>query len=162
MTWINTKSYDFQKQVNDPKQKEGNKLAMHYLLSLGEEIRDVSENPDYYKGGVDLIRVWPDREEYIDVKTDFMAHKTGNIPIELTEVVSAKGVSKLGWYYTNNEIIYLIYETKELIHFKKDELTDIFSKPYKGYASHHIKPFPYFTMGILLPLEEIKDMIIKL
>lgn len=150
------KEYNFQEQLNDTRQKEGLTLIKKHLLSLGEEIINVSENSDYFKRGVDLIRVLPDSEEFIDVKTDFQAHESGNIPVELIEVCSANNSQqvKLGWIYQNiHEVIYYIYYSKKMIKINKERLKELtFSEPRKGYASFHRRPFNYFTLGVLVPI----------
>ena len=150
-------SYNFQEQLNDPRQKEGCNEVKRILQEDGLEVVDVSENKEYFEKGIDLIIKWPDSIETIDVKTDFQAHQTGNIPLELVEVASMEGNFKVGWAYKDIDYIYYyIYHTKQIKKLSLKKFRELaFSKFRKGYASHHQKPFPYFTLGLLIPLDEI-------
>lgn len=150
-------SYNFQEQLNDPRQKEGCNKVKRILQDDGLEVIDVSENREYFESGIDLIIKWPDSIETIDVKTDFQAHMTGNIPVELMEIVPKNGIIKEGWIYKNLDYIYYyIYHTKEIKKLSMQKLRELtFNKAWRGYASHHDKPFPYYTLGVLIPLEEL-------
>lgn len=151
-------SYNFKEQVNEPRQKQAVELCKNYLLSDGCEVTDVSEDPKFYKTGADLIMQIPDGEITIDVKCDFQAHSTFNIVVEFIEVASDRKEQKLGWIYNEVEFIYyVIWETKELIILDKKILIKIcLEKELRGYASHHNKPFYYYTFGLLLPLQEAR------
>lgn len=150
-------SYNFQEQVNDNRQKEGCLAVKKYLVEQGLEIQDVSENKEYFERGIDLIIKWPNEHETIDVKTDMQAHMTGNIPIELMEIVPENGRIKEGWIYKNLDYIYYyIYHTKEIKKLPMKKLRELtFNKTWRGYASHHDKPFPYYTLGVLIPIQEL-------
>lgn len=155
--------YNFKEQVAKEIQKQGTKLVANYWCSEGHNIIDVSEDKNYFNLGVDLIRQIDNEQETIDVKTDTKAHFTKNLLLELIEI-APKDIEKqikLGWGYNKiDEIDFLVWETKELFilplnKFKEFAFTaEILDR--KGFASWHLEPYPYFTLGILIPITEIK------
>lgn len=157
------KSYDFITQNRNPKQKEGNKKCLKYWQDRGYKVWDVSENENYFKSGIDLIKKLGLEETTIDVKTNFQVYKTGNIPFELIEIspLDKNRNIKPGWGYNNvDEINFCILELNEMVILPLKEFREwVFTIDIprrRGFAAWHLKPFPYFTLGILVPLEEIK------
>ena len=161
-------SYEFKKQVNEPRQKEAVKLYCNYLRSEGCEIQNVSEDKNYYSLGIDIIKNVPNGVITMDVKTDFLAHKTGNLPFEVIEIASVENnCFKEGWGNKKgidrvNEIVYFIWETKGIIVIELYVLQELaWNGEWKNYASYHKEPFYYFTCGFLIPIEKIKERAIN-
>jgi hypothetical protein len=154
-------SYNFQTQVGDNRQKEATQLVKKYWQELGYEIQDVSENSDYFSRGVDLIRTLLENEPLnIDVKCDFQTDLTGNIAFELIEIAPEDKTRspKLGWAYGEfaDEIDYVIWNAGVMFRLPLQELKQlVFASSFKGYASHHDKPFFYYTLGILVPVSSL-------
>lgn len=152
--------YDFKVQVADDRQNIACKAVADYWRELGYEVMDVSHNENYFTLGIDLIRSIAGMEETrIDVKCDFQAHATGNVPVELIEVVGLDRANKIGWAYKDSldEIHFYVWEDKIIYPIKRKTLLNLaFQDGRRGYASFHEKPFPYFTLGILVPIEELK------
>ena len=154
-------SYNFQEQVSDNRQDVACKAVADHWRGLGYDVLDVSKNPDYYKEGIDLIRTIMGEDKItIDVKCDFIAHYTGNFPVELVEIMGRDNGSKRGWAYKESldEIHFYVWETKLIVPVKRKILLGLAYKDgRKGYASFHEKPFPYFTLGILVPINDILE-----
>jgi hypothetical protein len=153
-------SYSFVEQLGDDRQDVACKAVADFWCSQGYEVWDVSKNPSYFSDGVDLIRTINGNERTaIDVKCDFKAHLTGNIPVEFIEVVRKDDNSiKLGWAHKESldEIHFYIWETKQILAIKRKTLLDLaFQDGRKGFAAFHEKPFPYFTFGILIPITDL-------
>lgn len=154
-------SYNFQTQLSDSRQKEANELVKNYWLGYGCEVNDVSENSEYFYKGIDLIRtLGGSSKTNIDVKCDFLTDLTGNIAFELIEIASENKNIKLGWAYGGfvDEIHYVIWNAKVMFILPLKEVRKIvFANALRGYASHHDKPFFYYTLGILIPIKELEQ-----
>src|SRR3990167_8861518 len=106
--------FTFQEQNAKQEHKDGVNLCLKYLQEQGMSARDVSNNSDYFKLGVDILVEAPDGEYTIDVKTDEQMWQTQNIVAELMEICSFDKV-KIGWVYKKlDAIYYLNWKTKEL------------------------------------------------
>jgi len=153
--------YNFQEQLNDPRQREANKKCCEYWKNMSYSVEDVSEDSKFFDKGIDLIRTIGNEKCNIDVKCDFQTNKTGNIVFELIEICPIEvGIFKFGWGYNKNieEINYYLYDSGELIVLNLDKFRQLaFSKFRRAFSSFHITPFRYFTLGILVPLSEIKQ-----
>ena len=99
----------------------------------------------------------PERRHTIECKFDRMSEQTGNIAIELIEICAFSKI-KLGWAFKKfDELCYLNWYSKDIYRIPMKELKNmIFENPRKGFAALHKSPMNYFTLGILLPIEEIK------
>jgi len=149
-------NYSFKRQINDPKQKEAVRFCAKYEMDQGFEIIDVSENPDWYDRGVDLIVKYPNFDMWIDVKCDERIAETGNIAFELIEIASYEGYLKRGYAYSKVHYIYYFdWHNKKFYKFRTSNLLKIaFSKSRKSFATYHPEE-RYFTLGILIPLQEL-------
>lgn len=89
--------------------KIGERVFIDMLKKGGiHEVKDVSNDRSYQSKGIDFIV----NGYTVDVKTDFMAAKTGNIAFE-TDSVSINGETiKKGWLYTS-EAQYYFYLVPE-------------------------------------------------
>jgi hypothetical protein len=153
--------YNFQEQVGDERQREAVGMIAAYWKDMNCDVVDVSEDPQYYSRGIDLIRKYEGKDVMIDVKCDFLAHKTGNIPLEFIEVcpLDESKNAKIGWAYkrTLDEIQFLVWDTKELFVFPRRRLLEYaFGSERRAFASLHHNPIKYFTLGVLLPIEELR------
>lgn len=152
-------NYSFKEQLNDPRQKEAVNVVIKYLKDQTYEVADVSEDPKFYADGIDLFKKIGDELTSIDVKCDFQAHNTGNVPLELMEIIPTNSYvqPKTGWGYKNiDEIIYFIWETKEIIPVNLAKLRELaFSKDYRIFNAKHKN---YFSSGLLIPIADIKAL----
>jgi hypothetical protein len=155
-------SYEFKKQVMDPRQDEACTAVERHWSSMGFEVRNVSKDETYYVTGIDLIRTIVGQDATnIDVKCDFQAHTTGNVPVELVEIMPRHGGAKRGWAYKKalDEIHYFIWETKLIVPVRREDLLMLaYKNSRKGFATYHEKPFLYFTLGVLVPLQEVIEI----
>ena len=145
--------------MNDERQKQANELVKKYWQEAGYEVEDVSENEAYFSKGIDLIRTLIGKDPLtIDVKCDFQTDMTGNIAFELIEIAPENKNIKLGWAYGEgaNEIHYVVWNARVAFLLPIKELRRlVFSNVFRGYASHHDKPFPYYTLGVLIPISHL-------
>jgi len=155
--------FSFEEQNSDPIQKQGTLLVLKYLSEQGFEVRNVSEDKNYFESGADIIILYPDGIEKRDVKTDKWLARTGNIAFELIEIFNIGGLVKLGWGFKDNIIDYLDWENKILYTFlSKDIRNFVFSDEgnksiVKSFQCWHPNK-KYYTIGFLLKIENIKKL----
>lgn len=149
-------NYDFIDQLNKQSQKEAVRICLNYELQQGKEVKDVSEDSKWFEKGVDLIIIQPDGDIWIDVKCDERIHETKNVAVELIEIASINGFIKKGYFYSDIDYIYYFdWHNKKFYKFKLKTLQEItFFKARKGFSAFHPKQ-KYFTLGVLVPLEEL-------
>lgn len=155
--------FTFQEQNSKQEHKDGVQLCLKYLWEQGMSAKDVSNDPNYFEQGTDILVNSPDGEYNIDVKTDEQMWQTQNIVAELMEICGIEKI-KIGWVYKKlDAIYYLNWQTKELYAIPLNELKEIiFSKPRKSFSAYHPTPIRYFTLGVLIPTIELEKYKIKL
>ena len=118
--------------------KIGEKKTLDFLNSLDMTYRveDVTEDELWQKLDVDFLQIVKDGEIYrIEVKTDTIAHKSGNIVYEHTSNIkyNTKGCfektkSDIMFYYLSevDELYYInIYELRKYVNESKKTLTEV-------------------------------------
>ena len=155
--------YDFTKQNNKKFVKEAEKKCQQFLIDEGNEVVNVSNDKRYYKYGVDLIIKKVEKKICIDVKADTVIHKTNNIFYELIECFfSNRRDLKVGWAF-NKYLHYIYYVdvvnwTLYIISLSK---LNNFVYNKKQISCHLIPHLNYKTIGFLIPLSDIQNIIEK-
>lgn len=78
--------------------KKGEALVRNTFRNLGYEVKDVSDDSDFWIEDVDLVCA--DGFKY-EVKTDYMFHRTGNIVLESEVYYTSSQEQKLSWLWTS-------------------------------------------------------------
>ncbi len=65
--------------------KVGERIFCNAMADKGYEIFDLSNDKTYQKKGVDFRIKKDSKEILVDVKTDYLMHKTGNIFLEIQD-----------------------------------------------------------------------------
>ncbi len=154
--------YDFTKQNNKSFVKEAEKRCCQFLTDSGKTVINVADNPDYYKYGIDIIIKEQDKKICIDVKADTVINQTNNIFYELIECFfSDKRDFKIGWAF-NKYLSYIYYVdvvSWKLYIISLSKLNNfIYNK--QQISCRLIPHLRYKTIGFLIPLWEIKDIMV--
>lgn len=83
--------------------KTGEEKFKHFVEAKGYEVEDLSYNRIYQQKGIDFRIKKGTKELFVEVKTDYRMHKTGNILLELEDG------SRTGWARkTEADIVFYI------------------------------------------------------
>lgn len=149
-------NYSFSKQIKEPNQRQAVELCIAYAAKKGLILQDVSNDRSWYDRGVDLILYQENKQALIDVKCDEQISKTGNIAFELIEICGSNAYLKKGWAYSKIDYIFYVDWNNKINYLLPlgNLFEKAFSKPHKGFSAYH--PVEnYFTLGVLLPLNEL-------
>lgn len=136
--------------------KIGEELFMQRMLERGNQVQDVSADPNYYYKG-DFIVTAPTGETAIfEIKFDNRINKTHNLYLETINTYSELA---LGWF-TSCRADYLAYGdavTEEFYVFDMKELREQVAQLRKhyGYCGQN-------SVGLLVSLKSVQDLIIKI
>jgi hypothetical protein len=137
----------------------GEQELKDWLRGYGYKVKDVSDNPNYWKQDIDLI---VNDKITIEVKWDSLLSSTGNLFIEL---VSDIDKNKDGWfrfckadylaYGAAEDKIFLIFKFDELkahIEAHKDEYKTTTAADYNKYG------IAKYSKGYLVPVDSLCGM----
>lgn len=136
------------------------KAAEHFIYEVFQAAFNViPASPDLQSAGIDFTFIdrATNQQHFVELKTDWTAHKTGNAFIEM---VSVDTEGKLGWTYTStaNWLLYFIPDDRRIYRISLEVLRSelpawqIFPTrtiPNKGRRGS------YNTIGLLVPLGEL-------
>lgn len=137
----------------------GEEFVKELAISNGYEVIDVADNPDYFDKGYDLIIRKGDKELHLEVKTDNLMCRTGNICLE---TISNVETGKKGWYKTMaddtiicffdavNERLYCC-SGKKLRHYARTHLCD--TRLMKEWEGSYLKA----AQIMLMPVKDVID-----
>lgn len=134
--------------------KVGERLFIDIMTELGWELVDLSNDKAYQKKGVDFFVKKENKELFIDVKTDYVMHRTGNIFLELEDG------PRVGWAKkTKADLIFYIDYNSNRVYVldwvscaaKIDELRKVSFDNQDGIS----------MVGALLPINKLDELEIK-
>lgn len=143
----------------DDKLKEGivgEEIITRYLVNDGFTVKKA--NPEQEKQGIDLTCFKLEKSHTVEVKSDLMAHETGNSVIELVSVFKNGSVVKEGWAKTcqSEYVFYLIIKDLYFYVLKMSVIRKILPTWMCKYRSVFIANKDYQTIVILVPLRELE------
>ena len=111
--------------------------------------------------GADRLFISPrGHQTLVEYKTDFMAHETGNV---IVEMVSADSIGSTGWGVKSQAeilIVFVYYENRVLI-IRMSDLRANLDRWNATYRKIHIRNKRYDTIGIIVPLHEYEEIAIQ-
>ena len=119
--------------------KKGETLVSSFLISIGYQVEDVSHDPEFQKRDIDLIAGKEVGERMtIEVKSDSMVSRTGNICIE---TIGNIGKNKKGWlYYCQASHLFIVDVVNNIIYCVRfKEFFDMYQANKKRYR--HIRNY---------------------
>jgi|TARA_Y100000034_G_scaffold64432_2_gene77958 hypothetical protein len=145
--------YSFKEQIAKKEYRLGELLCVAYLRSLGKEIKDISGN---HEG--DIVEIREEGARLYEVKTDMIMSTSGNIFVELIEILTAEGIKKKGWFgKTYSYVLYLDWHNKELYIIKAHELAKVLmSESRDGKIVLHEK---YVSFGVPIHKDNFKHKV---
>lgn len=143
--------------------QKGEAMASSFLTSIGYQVENVSQDPNFQKVDIDLIAGKEVGERMtIEIKADSMVSRTGNICIETITNV-AKG--KKGWlYYCKASHIFFVDVVNRIIHCVRfNEFYDMYQQNkdrYRHFIRQQFENGVYYKEAelALIPLEDIKKL----
>lgn len=147
-------SYDFAEQL------EAGKAGETKLNGLWKNVRivDVSDDSAWRKLGIDRVLKLPDgRKVPVEYKTDFIAHRTGNL---IFETVSVDTTGAPGWGLSSKAeyLVYLLAETKVVYLIWLPELRRWVLARIKRFREVVADNGSYRTLSLLVPLCELERL----
>ena len=131
--------------------KIGEQIFQFLLKKMGYEVQDLSNDRMYQKQGVDFRITNETKDLLIDVKTDYVMYRTGNIFLELEDG------PRLGWAKkTKADLIFYIDHKNQIVYLLKweDCLNIIDSlRQVSFYNQDGIK-----MRGALLPITQLHQI----
>ena len=138
---------------------KGEGIIYNYLLSHPSTVNviDVTDDKWFQQFDIDFIHVTDDGVNKIEVKTDRMADKTGNMVYELysdrrtlTKGCFQKTHADYIFYYLINTKVLYIFRTQELREWVYEHKNELW-QTYMGD----------FAIGYVIPLNDLKNIYIK-
>ena len=108
-----------------------------------------------------LVKTHSGKQLTVEIKTDDIAHKTGNI---FVETIGDGGFPpRPGWAYScdSDWLFYLILETKELLCFDPRAIRQNLNQWSITYEYKPVKNKTHTTLGILVPLTVARSIASK-
>lgn len=145
--------------------KEGEKVVIEFLRSKieTEDVINLSENKRFQNYGVDGLWVYTSRDTqllraiFFDVKTDFNAHRTGKLFIEISSSENKDGgilSTKAEYFFYYDPIVGRLYE---LSIYAIKRWYDSYGISMKHESVHNKG---YETSGIFVDINYLKDRLI--
>jgi hypothetical protein len=145
-------AYDFEKQL------DAGKAGEKELDGLWKDARiiDVSEDPAWQKQGIDRVLELPDGKKFsLEYKTDFIAHRTGNLVFE-TVSVDTSGTPGWGVSSKAEYLVYLLAETKVVYIIHLPALRRWVAERSQNFRKVAANNDSYRTISLLVPLRELE------
>lgn len=138
--------------------KIGEKKVYKYLSHNKKikHIEDVTENKEYQNMDVDFICYNEDDKKcFIEVKTDTIAHKSGNIAYE---IISNKHYGTIGCFEKTKAhiIFYYLLKTDELYIIKTKKLREYVNRKYKNRGKEIY--MGDYALGYLIPIKDLLEL----
>lgn len=137
----------------------GEGIIYNYLLSHPSTVNviDVTDDKWFQQFDIDFIHVTDDEVNKIEVKTDRIADKTGNI---VYEIFSDKRFHTKGCFEKTHAdyIFYYLINTKILYIFNTQELRQWV---YEHRDKLRLANMGDYALGYIIPLNDLKDIYIK-
>lgn len=134
--------------------KVGERIFANIVADKGYEIFDLSNDKAYQKKGVDFRIRNENQQLLIDVKTDYIMYKTGNIFLELQDGPrvgwAKKTIADLIFYIDYNSNMVYVLEWSSCA-AKIDELRKVAFSNQDGIS----------MVGALLPVDRLDELQIK-
>ena len=134
--------------------KVGERIFANIVADKGYEILDLSNDKTYQKKGVDFRIKNENQQLLIDVKTDYIMYKTGNIFLELQDGPrvgwAKKTIADLIFYIDYNSNMVYVLEWSSCA-AKIDELRKVAFSNQDGIS----------MVGALLPVDRLDELQIK-
>ncbi len=114
-----------------------------------------------FKSGADRLFVGPDGQQtLVEYKTDFKAHQTGNV---IVEIISADSHDSVGWAIKSRAdiMVLFVYHSRKIVILKMEDVREQilwWNAKYRKVAIHNAG---YNTIGIVLPLYEYESIAIR-
>jgi hypothetical protein len=118
--------------------------------------------------GIDLVVKLKDgRSVNFQIKTDFLADKTNNLPYEIISQAYCDRPSKIGWGldFTDEEkkdkyeyLVYIIAGTGEILIVQIGRLAGWVIYNFKGLKTFSTINKDYVTLGVLIPIMQIRHL----
>jgi hypothetical protein len=157
-----SKTYNFQEQVE--LQKEYYNLFKEWLLKR-EKIAEVWDGTlEEDKNGIDLhFRTKNDEHHTAQVKVDFKADTTGNLPFEVLSRAYLDKESKIGSLFDYRDVdffYFILAESHRIFGFKSRTLLKYVIEHYNEFRNFKADNGDYQTLGCLVPIEKIRHLAI--
>ncbi len=151
---MQAKQYNFNAQHEIGKKGE---QILDKWLQTTYKITDVSDNPKYQEVSIDRILTRSDNSAItVEYKFDLAAKRTGNLFFE-TISVDIKNVPGWGWSSQADYWIFLIPD-QEILIIKPGRLRALIWKKYREGSEKQIQNHGYNTLGIPIPLSEVRQI----
>lgn len=152
--------FEFKAQMT--KQKEYSEAFAEWMMNRANVLKVEQANLEDDKGGVDFWVYCPNKKSF-QVKTDFVAHRTGNMAYELISQMYSNRESVPGWgmkIYQIDYLVYILAETGDIYTWKGEDLQHTVLQDYSKYRNFMAQNNGYLTAGILVPLVQLKHKLV--
>ncbi len=145
-------AYGFREQL------ELGKAGESRLNGLWRDLRvvDVSDDPEWRRAGVDRLLVFPDgRQVTVEYKTDFIAHRTGNL---VFETVSDDVTGVPGWGLSSKAeyLVYLVEKAGVVYLIRLPELREWVLARVSMFRRAAADNGTYRTLSLLVPFSMLE------
>lgn len=149
-------TWESQKAIGD----KGEEKVRALMIARGHKVENLADNPAYWEKDIDM-RV---SGQMVEVKTDNVMHRTGNLFIEY-ETFCANGEVHDGWILiTEAEYLFYLDNVNDILHiYRMDEVKE-YIRQKKRYLEKKCLEFPSGkeVWGYLLPYGRLAHMDINL
>ena len=153
--------YDFNKQYK--RQEEYFDRFIDWLDKVWEPDKIVRATREEERSGIDL-KVWLSATEFtFEVKTEFLAEKTGNLCFETVSYARPGNRGLVGWGLKMEEtsnIIYIVPGPDDIYFFVPKTLQEWVLDPavYSTLRPFAARNKDYVTLGVLMPLHRVRAL----
>jgi hypothetical protein len=143
--------YDFDEQL-----KKGEEQEVRLDEHFAKKFRIYKVSARQQRNGIDRAMIDnKNRCWLVDYKSDFQAHETGNVFIEL---VSVDTTNKPGWALSSKAdyIVYFMVESGTAYIVAMADILENLARWTKEYKTVECQNKDYKSSGILLPISELK------
>lgn len=139
--------------------KEGELLFQQVMIARGNQVQDVSNNPDYWPQDIDFIITSTTGEtKTFEVKWDSRMGSTGNLFLEIRNPRSKQWNGQGWWPHCKAD--YLVYGDSANRIFYCFPLLELRER-VKGLSLRY-KSTNDYSEGYLLPLDKVADLAIEI
>lgn len=142
------------------KGRKGEAVAASFLSSIGYQVENVSNNPDYFKADIDLIATKGEEVMKVEVKSDYRISETGNVCVEIW---NDKNRNSKGWlFYTQATHIFFVDVRKGVIHaVRAQELKQLYEQNnFHHYDRSQLEDgeYPKLAQLCLIPVADLEQL----
>lgn len=135
--------------------KQGEQLFQQKMIKRGNQVKDVSADPNYYYKGDFIITSTTGETAIVEVKYDERIHETNNLYLE---IINTNSELALGWFESCRAdfLAYGDAASQKFYIFSLKELREQVAQLRKqyGYCGRN-------SVGLLVNLNSIKHLILK-